>query len=43
MQVLAKSTQTTKLPLQTKKTKNIVCNLNEIQQVWKKMVWEMIV
>lgn len=35
MQVLAKRTQTTKLPLQTRKTPPIVCSLNEIQQVWE--------
>lgn len=39
MQVLAKRAQTTKLPLQTKKA--IACNLDEIQPVWKKIVWEM--
>lgn len=32
--VLAKRTQATKLPLQTKKTS--ACNIDEIQQVWKK-------
>lgn len=41
MQILAKRKQTTKLPLQIKN--HIAWNLDEFQQVWKKMLWEIIV